>query len=712
LRLGRRWHEYSGKPDTHGEFGPVASVNLSDITAQLASPRLQSVIGEVSAALVRGSRVHAADLSRYLSSDLVPRIQMVLANGEFIEPNLAHRLAEAGILPMFGMPTRVRSLYYGPPGDDDNFKSIERDLDLAIAEFCPGAERTKDKRTYKPNGLIGSIVPAGHRRWDSDNPAPYRKWQVRCEACNNLEEFDLQPSPGNCPGCGGSKVLTQEVVVPTAFRTDGKEYNAPQGDNGGRTGRVLVAALTQRGGVAPSTVGNSTLSFSPQGRVYRINDNQGKRFSFLPLSDSLATPPERRIPALGYRDSTHIGGADHWIVGSGNGSIEVALVAPKTTDMLRIQPSTCPPGLALNPTFQTQIRAAYYSAATLLVRAAALELDIDSEEIEIASIHGGFAGNPAAVGEIMLADHLPNGAGFVEWIKNHWDTLLQGIAARTGRFSGRAIPCTCSSGCYQCLLSYRNRPLHGLLDWRMGYDLLSVFRDPNYRCGLDGVFTSPSLASWPAEATRLRDRICSAFPTHLFPVNDLPIPAFRDARRTTLFLLSHPLWAPVATTGSILASARGATSGAYPQVRLVNTYDLARRMAWCWQNRNLLPIVPPAAGGSAPATSGSAPVRCMALPSGPEFTLAAPPRGTPVRRRPAFRRLAKNDEISRTRLYLVRHDGSGEYFVARVSPQAGTTGGTTYRVQPLNPWDGVSPFTADRNDIAAELTSDQTPWPE
>jgi hypothetical protein len=30
------------------------------------------------------------------------------------------------------------------------------------------------------------------------------------------------------------------------------------------------------------------------------------------------------------------------------------------------------------------------------VRAAALELDIDSEEIEIASIHGGFAGSPAA----------------------------------------------------------------------------------------------------------------------------------------------------------------------------------------------------------------------------------------------------------------------------------------------------------------------------
>jgi DEAD/DEAH box helicase domain-containing protein len=711
LGLGRRWHEYSGKPDTHGEFGPVATINLSDVAAQLASPRLQTIVGQISAALVRGSGVQAPDLSRYLSSELVPRIQRVLSNSEFIEPNLAHRLAEAGVLPMFGMPTRVRSLYYGPPGDDDNFKSIDRDLDLAIADFCPGAERTKDKRTYKPNGLIGSIVLAGHRGWDSDSPAPYRKWQVRCNSCNNLEEFDAEPSPGNCPGCSATEVSKQEVVVPAAFRTDGEEYDAPQGDNAGRTGRVLVAALTQRGGAAPSTIGNSILSFSAQGRVYRINDNQGKRYSFQPLPHSGANPLERRIPALGYPGSTYIGGADHWIAGTGAGAVEVALVAPKTTDMLRVQPAACPPGLALNPTFQTQIRAAYYSAATLLVRAAALELDIDSEEIEIASIHGGFAGNPAAVGEIMLTDHLPNGAGFVEWIKNHWDALLEGISTRTGRFAGRAIPCTCSSGCYQCLLSYRNRPLHGLLDWRMGYDLLSVFRDANYRCGLDGVFTSPSLASWPAEATRLRDRICSAFPAYLQRVDHLPIPAFRDARGTTLFLLSHPLWAPVAATDSVVASARAAASGTYAQVRLVNTFDLARRMAWCWQKRNLLPVVPPTTGGAAPAASASAPTRCTTLPAGPEFTLDAPPRGTPVRRRPSFRRLAAGEPISITRQYLVHHEG-GEYFVARVSPQAGATGGATYRVQPLNPWDGVAPFTADRNDIEAELNSDSTPWPE
>jgi hypothetical protein len=147
-------------------------------------------------------------------------------------------------------------------------------------------------------------------------------------------------------------------------------------------------------------------------------------------------------------------------------------------------------------------------------------------------------------------------------------------------------------------------------------------------------------------------------------------------------------------------------------VRLVNTFDLARRMAWCWQNRNLLPVVPPITRIASEAASVSTPVRCMELPGEPEFTLDSPPRGTPVRRRPSFRGLSASDEISRTRHYLVHHAESGEYFVARVSPQAGASGGTTYRVQPLNPWDGIAPFTAARNDIAAELNSDATPWPK
>jgi DEAD/DEAH box helicase domain-containing protein len=712
LALDRRWHEYADKPDTHGEFGGVESLDLGTLSEKLKSPTIQNAIQKFCAALVRGTGIAPSVLSSYLGNQLLPRIQRVLASGEFIELNLAHRLAEAGVLPMFGMPTRVRNLYYDRPGDDgEGFKAIDRDLDLAIAEFSPGAERTKDKRTYKPNGLIGSILPARYNQWNSTDPVPYRKWQVRCPNCNYLEEFDdNEGTPDRCPDCNHPSIVSQEVVVPAAFRTDGRQYNAPQGDSAGRGGRVIVAAATMRSADSMTQAGNSEISFSPQGRVFRVNDNQGKCFSFLPVQDSANKPLERWLPERGI----YIGGEDHWIASDdAQGCTSVALVAPKTTDLLRLKPGACPPGLLLNPAAQTHIRAAYYSAATLLVRAAALELDIDSEEIEIASIHGGFSGNPAAVGEIMLADRLPNGAGFVEWIRNNWQSLIDEIIKRKGRFSSKAIPCKhCLTACYQCLLSYRNRPLHGLLDWRLGYDLLSVFRDTNYRCGLDDVFESASLTKWPVEARQLRDRICAAFPMQLRVVDGLPIPAFSAAATKTLFLVSHPLWAPVAQSDTLIAKALHDAGGDYSLVRLVNTFDLARRMTWCWQHKDKLPIVSAPVGG-APATSDGHSVNkpCTNIPNEAEFTLDASPRGMPVRRKPTFKQLSANDEILRTRYYLVRNE-NGEHLVGRVNPQSLVAGGSTFRVQPVNHWDAVAPFDSTRDEIVAELISDLTPWPE
>lgn len=715
LTLNRRWHEYVDKPDTHGEFGSVANLDFDQLSNQLNSNAIRIAMQDFCEALVRGTEIEPSVLSSYLTDKLLPRIQSVLDSGEFIELNLAHRLAEAGVLPMFGMPTRVRNLYYDRPAHDgEGFKAIDRDLDLAIAEFSPGSERTKDKRTYRPNGLIGSIQQAGHNQWVSTDPVPYRKWQVRCPKCNYLDELDDNEGvPDCCPDCYNNPIVAQEVVVPAAFRTDWQPYDAPDGDSSGRGGRVIVAAATVRTADSMKQAGNSELSFSSQGRVFRINDNQGKCFSFLPVQASANRPNERWLPRRGGEPGIYIEGEDHWIASDAPGCTSVALVAPKTTDLLRLKPSACPPGLSLNPAAQTHIRAAYYSAATLLVRAAALELDIDSEEIEIASIRGGYSGNPSAVGEILLADRLTNGAGFVEWIQKNWQSLIEDIIKRNGRFSSKVIPCKhCLAACYQCLLSYRNRPLHGLLDWRLGYDLISVFSDANYSCGLNGKFNSVSLSSWPAEAMQLRDRICQAFNRQLNEINNLPIPAFSDAKNNTLFLVSHPLWSPAAQNETVIAEALRLEGGRYRQVRLVNTFDLARRMTWCWQHRDQLPIVSAPVKGT-PATSVSHLVNqpCNSIPIDKEFMLTASPRGMPISHKPNFKQLSKNDEILRSRYYLVRND-QGEFVVGRVNLQSHATGGLVFRVLPVNHCDAVIPFDSTRDKIVAELNSNSTPWPE
>ena len=692
--LGRKWHQSAGVGDTHGEFGTVQMLNL-----EAATTELQNVVPTMAPFcedLVRGTKVNPDDLLQYLRARLIPRISHALDAREFVEPNLAHRLAEAGVLPMFGMPTRVRNLYYAPPRNgSDSFSSIDRDLDLAVSEFCPGAERTKDKRTYKPNGLIGSIQQSGSKSWASGDPVPYKKWQIRCPVCSHLDELETRPDDDVCPGCSSARLLTCEVVVPAAFRTDGNTYDAPEGDNTGRGGRAVVAAATVPGPSNIRSSANTELALSSQGRVFRINDNGGKLFQFDRVSHGPDCPPIRSI-------GKYIEGGEHWIVNNdGAGQIAVALVAPKTTDLLRLRPRQVSAGLALNPAASTPVRAAYYSAATLLIRAAAVELDIDSEEIEIASIHGGFLGDDRPAGEILLADHLPNGAGFVEWIYKEWPSLLQGIIGQSGRFASKAIPCSCESACYKCMLSYRNRPLHGLLDWKLAYDLLNIFQDPNWRCGLDGVFLGPSIANWQAEAMALRDRICQAFPSHLIqPVPGLALPAFSSGG--ILFLVSHPLWSRYASTGTLLASAAKGANGQYREVRLANTFDLARRMAWCWQTRNGLPKLELSTVASPLLATGNR-EKVTSLPTTDRFTLAQPPRGMPAGGAPSFSRIPIGQEISRTRRYLVEKDG--EFVVGRVDQQISATGESLFRVQAVNHLDGVASFDAARAAIVAEFST-------
>ena len=56
---------------------------------------------------------------------------------------------------MFGMPSRVRVLYHGLSGGVASV--IDRDLDLAITEFAPGSQRTKDKRVHRAIGFTAAL---------------------------------------------------------------------------------------------------------------------------------------------------------------------------------------------------------------------------------------------------------------------------------------------------------------------------------------------------------------------------------------------------------------------------------------------------------------------------------------------------------------------------------------------------------------------------
>ena len=105
----------------------------------------------------RGTKVAVPQV--IASVDLLPqRIRDAANSNDLAADGLAHRLAEAGVLPMFGMPTNVRQLFFKlPTRARRDALSLDRAADQAIAEFAPGSERTWDKRLISPEALSGPV---------------------------------------------------------------------------------------------------------------------------------------------------------------------------------------------------------------------------------------------------------------------------------------------------------------------------------------------------------------------------------------------------------------------------------------------------------------------------------------------------------------------------------------------------------------------------
>jgi hypothetical protein len=358
----------------------------------------------------------------------------------------------------------------------------------------------------------------------------------------------------------------------------------------------------------------------------------------------------------------------------------------------------------LNPVGSTACRAAYYSAASILVRAAAGKLDIDPEEIEVASIHGGNRHDPAAVGEIMLADHLTNGAGFVEWLGRNWATQLAEILDQNGHTGAPALPCKCDSACYNCLLSFRNRPVHGLLDWRLGYDLLSVFQNASHSCGADGVFSGFSLDNWSTYTDKLAASMCVAFSQDLEKITAAGLYGFRERRTESSFLISHPLWSPRQSSDGCVAKFCKELGVNPATTRLINSFDLSRRMAWCWDKRNNDAIFPEIDLQYTSAEHHSTdPEPLRAIPDGQLFETQVQPAGMPANRTPRFVRIDPEEPLTLSNIYLIRRKREGDFVAGRINTQDDSSGRTFLHVMPPNHASGVPAFEAERVDVIARI---------
>lgn len=587
-------NDFSGVSDSvHGEFGTAADWNQppprtppgmapTATRAQLVLDWIQQNRTEIARvcdfllvctdAALRSQRKL---LINYVIGDLVPAITAISTDPRYTQAALSERLANAGILPMFGFPTRVRLLYHDWPSGIHAWPPedvIDRELDIAISQFGPGAETVKDGLIHTAVGVV-DYMPQGNKIVEVPGPLGPAIAVGLCASCQAVN--DSQPTPSSCGVCGatpaqdpGYRVI--DLAQPAGFRT---WYGKSRDFDG-------VFEWTPR--ASRPKMGVSSLPVSRQANfevwadqetVYVINDNESRLFSFEKLAGGETWATRDALAAVGVNNPPMDNAA---------GSDERALASVKVTDVMVLGIANWPVGVLRSPagTGSLELRAALYSFGFLLRRAAADYLDIHEREMAVGvRVIRDAAGD--ITGQVFMSDSLENGAGYASLLgKPHEaERLLQYILGQPPQkptFYGFLVGSshaglganTCRTSCPDCLRDFSNLPYHPILDWRLGLDIARLALDPatpidfsvSYWRGLDVAAAGPYFAALPGW-------------------KQTTIAGLQAGRRGDVVqIITHPLWdCDPNRFGKHLAAAYAQGVSGGEQVQFKSLFEVLRR---------------------------------------------------------------------------------------------------------------------------------------
>jgi ATP-dependent helicase YprA (DUF1998 family) len=395
-------------------------------------------------------------------------------------------MLNSGLLPKYAFPVDVVSLTIPSDeisnGEMETNDTLQRDLKIAIAEYAPGAEITRqsEQRTFKYTSV------GIHDPFEQQPSYTPEGLITECLACQHVELSDsatAQP-PANCPVCESDNLQVMRFIRPKGFTVDGALQN------GGRQPYSSLDGL-ERGSPASAAkllMGENSIhslnrehwfdgrlsSLINIGDLLIVNkgaDRNDPGYLFCPTCGRQLDPqsPERhRYPAdippnFGYQRG------------------------PRKGQWCPVQPPYTPTKLVLSHRFHSEILllgvhlpqsldapftessglAIWYSFGTLVSMAAARILQIDSAEIKV-GVRALNYGGSRVHGEVFLYDDVPGGAGYARAIRNNLEEILQ-----TARQMAAACNNTeCGGACYQCMLDYKNQSFHHLLSRNLGLALL------------------------------------------------------------------------------------------------------------------------------------------------------------------------------------------------------------------------------------------------
>ena len=446
-------------------------------------------------------------LKNWINQNLITEIDNAVEKNSYTE-GLAQTLAEAGLLPMFGMPSNTRNFYHGESNNE--LKTIDRSLEQAITEFAPGSIRTKDKGEYESVGLTIplNVIRDFHRNqriqtFKSFNGGNHDQLNALENSFNLVidENGDIITIQGINDSLEENSE-TRRLVIPKAFRT-GQILNNYGNSNSNRDvissfSSSRIFANENNNPSVPISNANYHLNYFNYGAdIWHINNNNDEYFEGVSLRNFQL--PNNNQTDNGRWSNTEIGGnfdaneinlTPNFIIRRfmrGQESLpseEIALGAQKSTEMLKLQLNLIPRELDinLNTGNSSAIKAAFYSVAFILQRVTADILDIEPREIEISELK-----HSDGIPYLFLSDAAQNGSGFVNYLYQNFNEILDLILTGEHSFIKAIITHrnNCNTSCQKCLNSYDNAGYHHVLDWRLGIGLLRLMKNANFTFGLN-----------------------------------------------------------------------------------------------------------------------------------------------------------------------------------------------------------------------------------
>lgn len=589
----------------HGEFGDVGNWETyrPEIENWLHDPGSNDALVNIVRSLtVETVWENNADFeSRILNKiryELPDAVSEIARDDErFSQTSLSERLANAGLLPMFGFPTRVRNLYtkwprrgYPWPPEHD---TVSRDLDIAISQFAPFSQTVKDKQIHTSVGVV-SFKPLGKKVQTLPGfipPLPYENTKIgRCNYCQAVvpspDGTDLAPilsdaglPPSRCPVCGEDELYVVDAREPRDFFSSlqAEDFEG-QFEWQPRSSRPTISFRAQH---AIDHIANAVVAAAEED-VLSMNDS-GHRGGFVFHPAAILDHSGRVIvPENAGAFAVELEDEPTERIALGAATYRVALLSKRHTEILLVGINKWPQGVYSDPTTvngKYSGRAAWYSFAFWLRIAAAALLDVDADELQ-AGIRTFRTPDGRVAAEAFLSDKLENGAGYCRYLGQPkvFEQILDQSLTNADSIAVHWIDdehWQCDTSCNMCLRDYGNLAYHGLLDWRLALDMARLARGDD-RIDLVTDWTGKG-NPWQRTLTET-----NAIPSMLRklgygrPETFGQLRGYVHNRHQKVKLEVHPLWNE---TNRSVAAALAAASERYPRydVGLLNPFRAIRR---------------------------------------------------------------------------------------------------------------------------------------